>query len=192
MKLILSSCDFRSEKARQVILDNLPKPLSQCRLLFIPNEKCSPEKLQSGVYHRRMQEHGFSAENILVFDPLRPKAFCGLELDVLYVSGGNSFLTLDLLRRCSFDRELIRYIRAGVPYIGGSAGAHLVSEDLSHLSCYDSPPEGMIDFRGLGLFPGILLCHFDSSRQAHYLQLCAEGRFDVYPLTDEESLVFDA
>ncbi len=38
MKLILSSCDFRNENSKNVILNNLPKPIDKCRLLFIPNE----------------------------------------------------------------------------------------------------------------------------------------------------------
>ena len=47
MKLILSSCDFRNEKSRDVILTNLPKPIEQCRLLFIPNEKATFEAIRN-------------------------------------------------------------------------------------------------------------------------------------------------
>ena len=43
MKLILSSCDFRNEKSKRTILDNLSKPIDQCKLLFIPNEKATYE-----------------------------------------------------------------------------------------------------------------------------------------------------
>jgi len=191
MKLILSSCDFRSERSRQVILDNLPMPIGRCRTLFIPNEKWTPEKHESGLYVRRMQEHGFAAENILIFDPRAPEAFEHLSLDALYVSGGNSFSILSMLRRCAFDRAIIRYIQSGVTYIGGSAGAHLVSASLAHLTRYDAPPEDMTDFHGLGLFPGILLCHYSPERQSHYESLCAEGRFPVCPLTDDKSLVVE-
>lgn len=189
MKLILSSRDFRGESSRQVILSNLPKPLSQCRVLFIPNEKWTPERLDTGFYVRRMQEIGFSEELVSIFDPRRPEAFLNLALDVIYVSGGNSFELLSLLRRCSFDQELIRYIRSGVAYVGGSAGAHLVSADLSHLSRYDAVPEGMTDFSGLNLFHGILLCHFSADRQAHLEQLRSIGRFPVHPLSDADSLI---
>ena len=44
MKLILSSCDFINENSKQVILDNLDKKLSECKVLFIPNEKATKEK----------------------------------------------------------------------------------------------------------------------------------------------------
>jgi len=189
MKLILSSRDFRSEKTRDVILSNLPKPLSQCRVLFIPNEKWTPERLDGGFYLRRIQEFGFSEDNISIFDPRRPEEFFGMNLDVIYISGGNTFEMLAMLRRCSFDREIIRCLQSGVAYIGGSAGAHLVSENLSHLIRYDEPPVGLTDYRGLGLVHGIFLCHFSPDRQDHYRQLCRQSNLPVYPLTDEDSLV---
>lgn len=189
MKLILSSCDFRHEASRQVILSSLPKPISQCRTLFIPNEKWTPERLDTGFYVRRLQEFGFSKELVSIFDPRCPDSFRNLTLDVIYASGGNSFELRSLLRRCSFDQEIICYLQSGVVYIGGSAGAHLVSADLAHLSRYDAVPEGMTDFRGLGLYRGIFLCHFCSDRQAHFDQLRSEGRFPVHPLTDADSLL---
>ena len=189
MKLILSSRDFRSEHSRRVILANLPKPIGQCRVLFIPNEKWTPERLDTGFYVHRMQEFGFSEELVAIFDPRCPDAFRNLALDVIYVSGGNSFELLSLLRRCSFDHEIIRFIHAGTVYIGGSAGAHLVSADLSHLSRYDAVPEGMTDFRGLNLFRGVFLCHFSADRQAHLEELLSEGRFSVHPLTDADSFI---
>ncbi len=189
MKLILSSCDFRHEASRQVILSSLPKPISQCRTLFIPNEKWTPERLDTGFYVRRLQEFGFSKELVSIFDPRCPDSFRNLAFDVIYASGGNSFELLSLLRRCSFDQEIICYLQSGVVYIGGSAGAHLVSADLAHLSRYDAVPEGMTDFRGLGLYRGIFLCHFSADRQAHLEQLSSEGRFPVHPLTDADSLL---
>ena len=37
MKLILPSCDFQNENSRQIIYENLPAPISLCRVLFVPN-----------------------------------------------------------------------------------------------------------------------------------------------------------
>ena len=189
MKLILSSCDFRNERSRQVIHENLPKPIGECRLLFVPNEKATSEKIRSGKYALRMEKFGFARENVLIFDHEHPADFMNLDVDAVYVSGGNSFATLDRLRRSGFDRELIRLVRSGAVYIGGSAGAHIVSSDLSHLTCYDPPPPGMTDFRGLGLFDGILLCHYCPERKAHYEQLLTESAAPVYALADDDSII---
>lgn len=189
MKLILSSCDFRNEKSRQVILENLNKPIEECRLLFIPNEKESPKKLKSGLYHDRMIEFGFSKENIQIFDYKHPQKFCNLDIDVLFISGGNTCKTLYRIKSHGFDKEIIRYIKSGVTYIGGSAGAHIVSNDISHVRRYDPPQDVMTDFSGLGLFDGIFICHYSQEREEHYKELVKEGKFNVITLRNDESIV---
>lgn len=50
MKLILSSCDFSNDESREVIYQNLPKPIEDCRLLYIPNDRACPEAIASDVY----------------------------------------------------------------------------------------------------------------------------------------------
>ena len=188
MKLILSSCDFRNEHSRQVILENLPKPLSECHLLFIPNEKATSDKVTGGKYHARMAELGFDPALVRVLDYADPAPSVGLDIDVLYISGGNTFSTLDHIRKSGFDREIIRYIQSGVTYIGGSAGAHIVCGDLTHVTRYDAPPAGMTDLRGLGLTDMTLLCHFTPARESHLDELTTAGR-KVVALTDEQSIV---
>ena len=112
-----------------------------------------------------------------------------MDIDVLYISGGNTLKTLDRIRKSGFDKEIVRYIQSGVTYIGGSAGAHIVTQDVSHVTRYDEAPEDMTDFSGLGLFDGVLICHFTPERQAHYEQLLQESQCKVYTLSDEDSIV---
>ena len=102
MKLILSSCDFRNDNARKTIIDNLSKPISQCKLLYIPNEKATFETIHSDRYYLRMEEFGFLKNNVYVFDYYNSDEFLNLDIDVLYISGGNTFATLDRLRNCNF------------------------------------------------------------------------------------------
>ena len=96
--LILSSCDFRNEKAKTVILEHLPKPIDNCRVLFIPNENATHESIAGGKYHRRLEEFGFQADNLTVFDHTCPDVFRNLDIDAIYISGGNTFATLQKLR----------------------------------------------------------------------------------------------
>lgn len=189
MKLILSSCDFKNENSRKTIMENLPKPIEECRLLFIPNEKQSPKKLKSGIYHERMEEFGFIKENINIFDYKHSKKFCDMDIDVLFISGGNTCKTLYRLRSHDFDKEIIKYIKSGVTYIGGSAGAHIVSKDISHVKRYDPPQEVMKDFSGLGIYDGIFICHYSKERKNHYQELIKEGKYKVTPLTNDDSIV---
>lgn len=189
MKLILSSCDFRNEKSKKTILNNLSKPVDQCKLLFIPNEKATYETIHSEKYFLRMQEFGFARDNISVFDYYNEQQFINLDLDVIYISGGNTFATLRRIKDCGFDKEIIRYVRSGVLYIGGSAGALIAAQSVAHIAAFDPIPDGMTDFKGLGLFDGILLCHYTKERKTLYDKLKSEGKYKVFALRDEDSLV---
>ena len=189
MKLILSSCDFRNEKSQQVIMDNLPYPIDKCKLLFIHNEKATAEAISGSVYHDRMQEFGFVKENVYVFDHNTPNKFRNLDIDVIYISGGNTFGTLDKIRKCDFDKDIINYVKSGVVYIGGSAGAHIASKNIQHIEKYYANTIGITDFSGLGLFDGVLICHYTDARKEDYENLSANSEFKAYALTDEDSIV---
>ena len=175
MKLILSSCDFRNDNAKKTIIYNLNKPIDKCKLLFIPNEKATYETIHSEKCFLRMQDLGFARDNIAVFDYYNPQQFIDLDLDVIYISGGNSFATLKRIRDCNFDKQIIRYVKSGVIYIGGSAGAHIASQNIEHIAAFDSIPDGMDDFNGLGLFDGILICHYTEERKALYDRLSVQA-----------------
>lgn len=192
MKLILSSCDFRNESSRQAIIDNLDKPIDRCRLLFIPNEKATYEAIHSEKYYLRMQEFGFNKDHIRVFDYYNPKRFIGLDIDVIYISGGNTFETLKRIKDCGFDREIIRYVKSGVIYIGGSAGAHIASQNIEHVSAFDTIPDGMNDFNGLGLLNGVLICHYTMERKELYDKLITKNKYKVYALGDDDSLIINS
>ncbi len=189
MKLILSSCDFRNEKSQKTIMDNLPYPINECKLLFIPNEKATAEAISGSVYYDRMQEFGFEKENVYVFDHNNPDKFRNLDIDVIYISGGNTFGILDKIRRCDFDKDIINYVKSGVVYIGGSAGAHIVSKNIQHVEKYDANTVGITDFSGLGLFDGVLICHYTDARKKDYENLSKNSKCKTYALTDEDSIV---
>ncbi len=189
MKLILSSCDFRNDNSKNIILRNLPFPIDKCRLLFIPNEKATFEAIHSDKFVLRMMSFGFARENITVFDYSGADEYAALDIDVLYISGGNTFATLKRLRECGFDKYVVKYINSGVTYIGGSAGAHIVSQNIAHLIEVDELPDGMTDFSGLGLFDGILICHYTNEREALRNKLISDGNYKVFCLADNDSIV---
>ena len=136
--------------------------------------------------------YGFERENIHVFDYSEPEKYASLDIDVIYISGGNTFATLECIRKCGFDREIIRYIQSGVTYIGGSAGAHIVCNHIKHVAQFDSIPEGVTDLRGLGLFDGYIICHFTAARQVYYTNLVHTYSQGVYTLTDDQSILIQS
>ena len=197
MKLILSSLDFYNEKSKQAIIDNIDKPLEDCRLLFIPNEKADDQRIYSNKYYNRLKKLGFSKENIYVFDDKKASNFVNLDIDLIYVGGGNTFATIKKLRDCGFDKELIRYMKSGVTYVGGSCGAHIVGQSIEHLTPFDENYVNLTDFRGLGLVDGIFIVHYDAEeygpelRREVYQRLVNENKYKVYKLTNEDTLVVE-
>ncbi len=189
MKLILSSCDFSNPVSRNTVHENLPKPAEQCKIMYIPNETASQKVIRSDKFVLRMMSYGFSRENIIIFDYYDANAYTDLDIDVLYVGGGNTFATLRRLRKHGFEQNIVKYIESGVTYIGGSAGAHIISKSIAHLTEFDKVPPDMTDFSGLGIFDGIFVCHYSEARRELYESLKADGKYNVYALTNEDSIV---
>lgn len=190
MKLILSSCDFINKNSKQVILDNLDKNLLDYKILFIPNEKATKEKINSNKYYNRLKEYGFlNKDNIYIFDEDNVDSFRNLDIDLIYVSGGNTFATLDKIRKCNFDKNIINYVKNNVIYIGGSCGAQIVTKNIEHVAYFDENYVNLKDFNGLGLFDGIIFCHYDETRKDFYEKTVKDNKYNVYKLTDDDSIV---
>ena len=190
MRLILSSADFGNPTAKAAIEAQLPKPLSEMRVLFFPNEKATEELLRKKKYCKWLAQRGFTRENVQTFDYFHP-TFDFEPFDLLYVSGGNTFETAARMRASGAMEFLAAQIRSGVPYVGGSAGAHIVSKSFAHVQAFDVLPEGFTDFTGLGFFDGIFICHYSEARRVHLEAAQTQGEFRVVALADDEILVVD-
>ena len=191
MKLILSSCDFKNENSKQFILDNIPKPLNEIKVLFMPDDCASKKEILSDKFYDRLVSYGFKRENITVLNYYDVDSFKNLEVDMLYLSGGNTFSVLHRIRKHGFQSAMVNYIKNGVIYVGGSAGAHIVSQNIEHILKYDRNTIGITDFSGLNLFDGILICHFTKEREEHFKELSNEGKYKVFALTNDDSLLIE-
>lgn len=189
MKLILSSCDFLNENSKKCILDNITKPLDKNKVLFIPNEKFQVDNLDK--YYKRLEYDGFKKENVFIFNEYEVDKFEDLDIDLIYIGGGNTFYTLDKLKKTNFDKYIIEYLNKGVIYIGGSCGAHIVSSNIEHVLAFDTNYVGLTDFNGLNLFKGIIIPHYNKDREYVYNNLLKENKYKVYPLTNDGSIVIN-
>ncbi|MBQ8392860.1 MAG: Type 1 glutamine amidotransferase-like domain-containing protein [Clostridia bacterium] len=189
MKLILSSSDFGNPVSAQFIKDNLGKSIEDCRVLYFPNEKATEQKINSDLYYDRLCAFGFQKKNITVFNYFDPVGYDKLDIDAIYISGGNTFGTIKRIREANADSLIVNYVNNGVVYIGGSAGAHISSASLSHVSKYDTNTHGVTDMNGLGLYNGILICHYDDCRKEHFVELKKKGQLNVVALRNGESIL---
>ena len=193
MKLILSSCDFINDNSRKVINDNVD--VANSKVLFIPNEKATKELINSDKYYKRLYKDGFTENNIYIFDEENANQFINLDIDVIYIGGGNTFATLKKIKDCGFDKYIINYVNNGVIYIGGSCGAHIVTKNIEHLLDLDNNYCNLDDYNGLGLLDGIIIPHFNEvdyepeKRIKLYNKLITENKYKVYTLTNSESII---
>ena len=141
------------------------------------------------MYEKRLMAFGFQKKNIYVANYFQPKPFFDLKIDVIYISGGNTFGTMKRLRESGLDQAILNYVQNGVIYIGGSAGAHIATANIAHIAKYDKDTFGLTDFSGLGLYNGILICHYNEDRKADFEELKALGTYPVHALTDIQSIL---
>lgn len=191
-KIILSSCDFRNGKSAKCIYDNLPFPINQCKVLYFPNEKATEEAIKSNKFYTRLSKFGFLRENIYIYNYFSPNEFdVKNHIDIIYISGGNTFGTLKKIKDSRADKIIFDCLSHGAMYIGGSAGAHIASRSIQHVSKYDIETFGLTDFSGLKLFDGILICHYSEVREEDYISLIQKGEQNIIKLRDQDSIVFE-
>ncbi len=191
-KLLLSSCDFRNPESAKSIYDNIPFPIHNCRVLYFPNEKATEADIVSEKFYNRLAQFGFSRQNIYVFNYYSPVVFdINSSIDVVYISGGNTFGTLKKIREANADKIIMHYLSKGAVYIGGSAGAHIASRSIAHVAKYDTDTFGLTDFSGLHLFDGILICHYTDARKDDYLNLIEQNERNVVTLRDQDYLIIE-
>ena len=186
MHLILSSCDFSSAVVCAAIMNELPKAAEDCTVLYFPSEKASNKDVKSAKFKKRLEAYGFTRANVTVFNKNAPEKYFGLDFDVIYVGGGNTFSMLKTMRDTGFDKEIIRNVRNGALYIGGSAGAHIASKNVEHVQAFDENEVGLCDFSGLGLFDGIFICHYCEERKPYFEKAKCENKYRVFTLSDDE------
>jgi len=71
--------------------------------------------------------------------------------EAIFVGGGNTYALLDRLRRSGLLAAIRERVRAGVPYIGSSAGSNIAGPNI--LTTNDWNVVGLAAFDALGLVP---------------------------------------
>ena len=192
--LILSSSRLGATWMRNKFEKVLGTDLSDKKLLIIPCASANEEKAGAQAIEDALS-FGFKREHIFIFS-VRSFSILGRiykepKYDYIYVTGGNTFKLLHDLKECGYDKVLRKIIIEGATYIGASAGAYLISKDISHIQKYDENNYGIDDFSGLGILDARLICHFDNDRYYDYYKLRISTSDVMFTIDDDSILVVD-
>lgn len=95
--------------------------------------------------------------------------------ETIFIAGGNTFYLLDKLKAQGLDKVLIDKISTGTPYIGESAGAIILSPDITYIKEMDDASFAP----NLNVYTGLNVTDF--STLPHYLDI---------PFENETSIIF--
>lgn len=101
-----------------------------------------------------------------------------LSCDAIHLSGGNTYGFLHRLRRRGMVDILRDYVMKGGVLVGTSAGAILMTSDISSSAlCGDENLVGLEDFSGLGLVDFLFWPHYEGGTVAadRTLYACPDG-----------------
>lgn len=129
---------------------------------------------------------GFVSDNIIFFNDENPNSYKNLDIDLIYVCGGNTFLLQKYLKKSGFNEEIKKYISRGVIYLGASAGTHIATTNIEHVNMFDENFVNINDYQALNLFNGIIICHYSEEREKAYRELKRYSKYKVYTLKDKE------
>ena len=75
-------------------------------------------------------------------------------------------------------------------YIGASAGTHIATSSIEHIKFFDDNYLNLNEYEGLKIYNGIIICHYDASREKIFMKLKRTSKYKIETLTDDELLFF--
>lgn len=165
-KLILTSYGFNTKVGRKLISRELKKDanLGDKKIFLFHEPYFSIEELLKTV----CMELGFKRENIFFVGD--SGSICRVrEADYIYVTEGNTFEILSLIRKRGLEELIKEAVKAGATYIGASAGAMLAGVDIAEASCMDRNFSNLQNLAAFGFFNGIILPHYTPKERERYI-----------------------
>lgn len=111
--------------------------------------------------------------------------------DFIYVTGGNTFFLLQELKRSGADKLILEEIAKGKLYIGESAGAVIMSPNISYIQSMDSAKKAtnLTNYDALNLVDFSILPHYNNVPFKEVTQkIVADyaGKSTMRPISNQE------
>ncbi len=157
------------------------------KIIFIPTagnvEPCTGY-IDEGIEMLRLLGYKVEIIDITKFDEgyLNDKI---LKAECICISGGNTFYLLQEIKKKNLIKVLVKRIKEGAFYIGESAGAIIMSENIeyNHIMDDKSIASELDDYAGLNVFDHYVLPHIGE----YPFEETAQKTLDIYQ--DKISLV---
>ncbi|EIO5736462.1 Type 1 glutamine amidotransferase-like domain-containing protein [Listeria monocytogenes] len=113
--------------------------------------------------------------------------------DFIYVTGGNTFFLLQELKRSGTDKLILEEIAKGKLYIGESAGAVIMSPNISYIQSMDSAKKAtnLTNYDALNLVDFSILPHYNNAPFKEVTQkIVADyaGKSTMRPISNQEAI----
>ncbi|EPD9050361.1 peptidase E [Listeria monocytogenes] len=113
--------------------------------------------------------------------------------DFIYVTGGNTFFLLQELKRSGADKLILAEIAKGKLYIGESAGAVIMSPNISYIQSMDSAKKAtnLTNYDALNLVDFSILPHYNNAPFKEVTQkIVADyaGKPTMRPISNQEAI----
>lgn len=193
MKLLLTSSGLSKRAIGEKLQQMVSKPPSDCKVGFIPTAANVEPYNKDWMIAQfgQLQRYGFYQIDIVDI------AANGVDwrdrladVDVLWLSGGNTFYLLDQVRRTGFDEWLKQYGQDKV-YVGGSASSILVTPTIAIAEEIDDNVVELEDLRGLGLVNFEINVHCDAEGLRATEEYAKYAKYAVYALDDLSAIAVE-
>jgi dipeptidase E len=180
------------------IKDFVGKDPASLRILFVPTAGNTYDNVWWIDKDRAvLKDYGFQITELDIAHKTTEelsKALTGI--DIVYISGGNTFYLLEQLRTTGFDTLVIDFINNGGMYAGASAGAIIVGPDIEIARDFDDLDHAfnLPNTEGFRLIDFIPFPHYDMKGRTEIIDALITDyseKYKVTPFTDDQAILIN-
>jgi dipeptidase E len=196
MRLLLTSSGISNKTIAKALSDLTGKLPSATKIGFVPIAANVEEGNKDWIVNQFLSLWRNGYNWIDIIDPTASGVKWQQRLkvvDVIYLSGGNTFHLLDQVRKTGFDKWLIKNLEDKV-YIGGSASTIILAPTIGVAEIDKVEPNffGLTDLAGLSLVDFEIVVHVPSMISSQSAEIYAKkSKNKVYIFDDETAAKVD-
>ncbi len=196
MKLLLSASGVENRTIAAALVELVGKAAGETKVGFVPTAVNAEDGNKDWYINQFVKLWRFGYNWIDVVDPsaadLDWKARLDL-VDLVFISGGNTFHLLNQARLTGFDKWIIENKNKKV-FVGSSAGTLLLTPTIEIAAMEPGPDINKCDLKdltGLGLVDFEVEPHCDEARFKLVEQYAKQREYPVYAIDDQTAIKVD-